>query len=196
MITLTLNATDEKVANSLRQKGPVLIESLSKRLMWLMTKLQRKIQTEKLQGQVLNQRSGKLANSIRSEGVHAEGSAIVGSVQGAGGPAFYGAVHEYGGKGPYEIRPTGKKALAFFPSGSSGSLISKSDLRKMYTGPLSHRSLKSSALGKFRESGGVVVKSVMHPAALKRSFMASTLTEMSPEILSSLQESIDAEVSK
>lgn len=191
MIQLSFNGSDEQVAAWLQKFGPTLIAALSKHLTFLMIKLQRHIQVDKLQGQVLAQRSGKLVNSIRTEGVREEASQLVGSVQGAGGVAWYGVVHEYGGKGFYQILPVNKKALAFFPSGSAGIQTGKSDIRKLYSGPMSKRGLKASAFNKFGELGGVVVKSVNHPPAAKRSFMASGLEDMTAEIFASLQAEVD-----
>lgn len=66
-----------------------------------------------LHGQVLKQRSGKLAGSIRMIPAVKSGESIVGQVEGAGGPAWYGALFENGGTGPFEIRPVAAKALRF-----------------------------------------------------------------------------------
>jgi hypothetical protein len=62
-----------------------------------MLQLQAKVVGEKLQGQVLQHRTGKLSASIRAIPVTQEGGVIVGIVEGGGGPAFYGRIHEYGG---------------------------------------------------------------------------------------------------
>jgi hypothetical protein len=187
--------SDVAVAQSIRGKSDVLVKALVTKLTWLMLKLQQKIQTEKLQGQVLHQRSGKLVGSIRTEGVVQEASELKGSVQGAGGVAWYGIVHEKGGKGPYLIQPVNKKALAFFPSGSLGTIQSKTSLRSMYSGPMSARSLRPSKFSQFGAQGGVVVKSVMHPAAIQRSFMLSALEDMSAEIVSELEKTVHGTLS-
>jgi len=80
MLKLSFNTSDERLAQNA-----------------LMLELQAKIVGEKLQGQVLAHRSGKLAGSIRVVPAIVEGTSVVGIVQGAGGPAFYGRVHEFGG---------------------------------------------------------------------------------------------------
>lgn len=66
-----------------------------------------------LHGQVLKQRSGKLAGSIRMIPAVKSGTSIVGQVEGAGSSAWYGALFENGGTGPFEIRPVRAKALRF-----------------------------------------------------------------------------------
>jgi hypothetical protein len=68
---------------------------------------------QELHGQVLKQRSGKLAGSIRMIPAAKSGESVVGSVEGAGGPAWYGSLFENGGTGPFEIRPVAAKALRF-----------------------------------------------------------------------------------
>jgi hypothetical protein len=187
-------SSDKAVPEKIRIKGKSLPALLARKLTFFMIKLQAKIQTEFLSGQVLEHRTGKLINSIRTEGAHQEGDSLIGTVQGAGGVAWYGIVHEQGGKGPYEIRPVNKKALAFFPSGTAGTLITKADLRKMYSGPMSARSLKPSKFGQFSDQGGVVVKSVMHPALPKRPFMVPALEDMAQEIYDGLQTTVNESI--
>lgn len=68
---------------------------------------------QELHGQVLKQRSGKLAGSIRMIPAVKEGTSVIGQVEGAGGPAWYGAVFEHGGTGPFDIRPVNAQALRF-----------------------------------------------------------------------------------
>lgn len=75
------------------------------------------IQGEELHGQVLNQRTGKLAGSIRFLPATQEGTSVVGAVEGAGGPAWYGALFEHGGTGPFDITPNHAKALRFEVNG-------------------------------------------------------------------------------
>lgn len=186
-----IESSDKVVQQYIRGKANNLRVALAKKLTFLMLKLASKIQTEKLQGQVLQHRSGKLSGSIRSEGVREEGGMLIGSVQGAGGVAWYGQVHEAGGRGPYKIVPVNKLALAFFPSGSIGTLQSKASLRAMYTGPMSARSMKPSKFSQFSAQGGVVVKSVIHPALPARPFMQPALEEMAMEIVDGLQETVN-----
>jgi hypothetical protein len=97
MLKLSFNASDERLASSLRSKGPQVIQAVLRKMNVLMLELQAKIVGEKLQGQVLAHRTGKLAGSIRVVPAVVQGTSVVGEVQGGGGPAFYGRVHEYGG---------------------------------------------------------------------------------------------------
>jgi len=69
------------------------------------------IQGEELHGQILNQRTGKLAGSIRFIPARQEGTSIIAQVEGAGGTAFYGNIFETGGSGPFDIYPVNKQAL-------------------------------------------------------------------------------------
>lgn len=190
MVVLSFGGTDEQVTASLQKFGPTLIGALAKRLTFLMIKLQRHIQVDKLQGQVLAQRSGRLVNSIRAS-VREDDGQLIGTVKGAGGVAWYGMVHERGGRGFYKIEPINGKALAFFPSGSGGMQVGKSEMRKLYSGPMSKRTLLPSAFDKFGKLGGIIVKSVNHPPAQKRSFMATGFEDMTDEIFASLQAEAD-----
>jgi hypothetical protein len=79
------------------------------------------IVSQELHGQVLKQRSGKLAGSIRMIPATVEGAGVVtGHVEGAGGPAWYGRIFEEGGTGPFDIVPVSAKALRFI--GSDGEV--------------------------------------------------------------------------
>lgn len=115
MVTVTVGSNNtvrylESVKTDIRQ-------SLLKAMTRIGIGLQAYIQTKKLEGQVLQHRSGKLIGSIRQHVVD-EGSEIVVVVQGGGGVAPYGYVHEYGGTylvpthwrtsklgNPYQVRP-------------------------------------------------------------------------------------------
>ena len=100
MLTVTFNGSDERVALILRFRGPKIVEAIARKLDVLMLQLQAKIAGEKLQGQVLQHRTGKLSGSIREIPVTNDGTLITGAVEGAGGPAWYGKLHEYGGTFP------------------------------------------------------------------------------------------------
>jgi hypothetical protein len=97
MLKLSFNGSDQRVEASLRARGPQIIQAVIRKMDGLMIQLQGKIVGEKLQGQVLQHRSGKLSGSIRAIPAVQDGTSIVGAVEGGGGPAFYGRVHEYGG---------------------------------------------------------------------------------------------------
>ena len=113
-------SSDARVIAAIKARGPKIVESLRVALDQSMLMLQRRIQ-EKLSGEVLQDRGGTLRRSIEKMPTEVRGSQIVGSVTGAGGPAFYGVYHEKGGLREYEILPgiltgkSNKRALAFFP---------------------------------------------------------------------------------
>ena len=78
---------------------------------------------ENLSGKVLNTKSGALLGAVRS-GVEQLGSQLIGFVE--IDPANttvkeYALVHEYGGKGSYEIVPVSKRMLRFI--GKSGDVV-------------------------------------------------------------------------
>ena len=97
MISLSFDGSDKNVQEILRQKGRGIVAALLPTMDALDIKLQRHIQTDYLHGQVLAQRSGKLVGSIRAIPAHAEGTFLIGAVEGGGGPAWYGRLHELGG---------------------------------------------------------------------------------------------------
>lgn len=117
MITLSFSGTDGTVIQRFFGKGAAIVHALATKLQALNFQLQAKIQGEKLQGQVLNQRTGKLAASVRALPVEEEAGQIRGSVQAGGGPAFYGRIQEKGGTSEYDIAPVNKQALAFMLTG-------------------------------------------------------------------------------
>jgi phage gpG-like protein len=69
---------------------------------------------QKLSGSVLNERSGRLRDSVAGRVIEGAG-AIQGSVSCEGVP--YAAVHEFGGESAYPIVPSSAQALAFMVGG-------------------------------------------------------------------------------
>lgn len=92
--TLTHNA--EVVAARLRGRGANMRQSVRQCFARIALWLQRDIQTNALEGQVLHHRSGKLIGSIR-QWTEVGDREITTIVQGGGGVAPYGEIHEYGG---------------------------------------------------------------------------------------------------
>lgn len=193
-IRLSFNDSDRLLIARLNGRGNAIIEALSTKLTALMLRLQQHIVRDKLSGQVLHHRSGKLAGSIVAYPAQAEGSLLVGKVEGASGPAFYGQVHEMGGRGAYDIYPKNKKALAFFSDKwakvQGGMMLRTSPVLhgrqirlQMRTGGVRQR---AAAVGAFHGQGGFVVKHVHHPPALKRSYMATAAEEMRSQIVEDL----------
>lgn len=101
MISLSFNDSDAKVVAKLRERAPLIVSAVMRKMDELMLRLQAKIVGEKLSGQVLKRRTGKLSNSIRAIPAVIEanfqGDSIRGAVEGGGGPAWYGRIHEFGG---------------------------------------------------------------------------------------------------
>jgi hypothetical protein len=111
------NASDRKLIASLKAKAPQLIQVLTSKLTALMAQLQRYIVTQKLSGQVLKRRTGILAGSVTLIPIKVQGNRILGGIDAAAGPAFYGNVHEYGGEKEYPITAVKARALAFMVDG-------------------------------------------------------------------------------
>lgn len=103
-VELTLGGGEEAVER-LYLKTERILTSLTDTMNELMLQLQSDIVSEKLHGQVLHQRTGKLAGSIRAIPTVQEGETLVGAVEGGGGVAWYGRIHEYG-MDPYDYEVT------------------------------------------------------------------------------------------
>lgn len=88
--------------------------ALYARIFGLALELEHYIKTEKLSGQVLNHRTGKLQSSINSE-VKESGANIIGRVF-SNNSVNYAAIHEFGGQVP-DRYPVNGKALHFFIGG-------------------------------------------------------------------------------
>lgn len=117
MISITFSGSDQALIERFQGKAAAIVHALATKLQALNFQLQAKIQGEKLQGQVLQQQTGKLAASVRALPVEEEAGQIRGSVQAGGGPAFYGRIQEKGGTTAYEIVPVNKQALRFMLGG-------------------------------------------------------------------------------
>jgi hypothetical protein len=89
---------------------------------------------------VLNHLSGKLAGSVHADPTVYDGEFLRAYVYAAGGPAWYGKVHEYGGQSAYVILPVTKKALRFLVGGKE--VFAKSVLHP----PLPQRAFMSPSL--------------------------------------------------
>jgi len=167
MLRLTLNNTHAQVVAALQVKQDKLVSALLDKMTYLMQRLQQKIVGEKLSGQVLSRRSGRLADSIIAEPAILEGTDIVGRVAWAGGEAWYGKVHEFGGTRDFVINVQ----------------ASRREWRR--AGVLGKRALRFMLGGK-----EVFTPYVFHPPLPKRPFMAPSLEEMREEIKEGLRERI------
>lgn len=160
--------SDQRLVESLRAKGPNIVRILMTKVNSLMIQLQSYIVAEKLSGQYLKRRTGKLAGSIRFIPATLEGTKIIGAVEGAGSASWYGKLYEYetaGGTGgvphSWEIVATNARALNFVMSGRD-----------------------------------VFVKSVTHPGLALRPFMTDSLNENADRIAGELQAAIDEEINQ
>jgi hypothetical protein len=145
-VEISFRGTDRTVIEALGAKLDRMTLALTAKLTEIHLRLQAKIAGEKLAGQVLKQQSGKLAGSIRAIPTVQEGQELIGAVEGAGGPAWYGVVHERGGTHAYDIVPVSKKALAFMVN---GQLIFR---KLVHHPPLPRRSFMASTLTEETES--------------------------------------------
>lgn len=96
-IKIGFNGTDKRVIGYLTSLYPRIIPAVMNTIDIQNLILQQYIVTQKLSGQVLKHRTGKLAASVNVIPARMEGTQIVGNVIAAGGPAWYGKIHEYGG---------------------------------------------------------------------------------------------------
>jgi hypothetical protein len=139
---------------SFRRGGMKAVERLLAKADEIFARLREKVIGSYLSGQMLERRSGHLQESVQVIPATLEGEKIIAGLQAGGELAPYGTYFVEGGKGPYDIIPIGKKALAFFVA--EGSMTNKS--------------------GKyFRDF--VTVKHVTHPAIEKRDFMHAAFDE-------------------
>lgn len=92
MINVSL-VGDQVIAARYKALGPQLRTRLADTIYALCIKLVGHIQQDKLQGQVLHHRSGRLQRSIHANPIRTEGTKIIGEV---GTNVEYAAVHEYG----------------------------------------------------------------------------------------------------
>lgn len=89
-----------------------VVDAVAEKVRALTTNLQHHIVADKLQGQVLNHRSGALSRSIQQD-VETSGDVTTGRVF-SSGDVKYAAIHEYGGTTkPHDIFPVKAQALAF-----------------------------------------------------------------------------------
>ena len=117
MIEVSYSGSDELILRAIGAKGEEIPLAVAAKLDELDTEMQGYIVSEELSGQVLNQRSGKLAGSIRAITAVMEGTSVVGQVQGGGGATgigngkSYADLFEYGQS--VDIYPVNAKVLRF-----------------------------------------------------------------------------------
>jgi len=157
---MILSATlvgDKELIQRLESLPKAVQAALRVKVTALSLKLEAKVKRDKLNGQVLNRITGRLARSI-SHKVDVDAHSVYGRVF-SSGDVKYAAIHEFGGTtAPHIIYP--KKALAL----------------------------------SFVNSGGeqVFARQVNHPGSKmpERSFLRSSLREMSAQISRDLKETV------
>lgn len=181
-IKYTFNGTDLAIQRIFRTKRDAVVEALIAKMDQLTQRLEQKIVGEKLAGEVLQTRSGRLASSIKAQPSHIDGSKIIGEVEWATGDAFYGRVFEEGGKGFYAINPRGVE----------GSQIAKM-MRSHKKGTVQQfgQNFLANPDDTSRFSTGFFSKTgVFHEPAKKSSFMKSSIDEMREEFINGLRETV------
>ena len=115
-ITTKLEGFDEAKA-SIAARAARLTDALYKKIFSLCVQVQSKVQGNLAAGIGLKSRHGTagLAGSVRVIEPTVAGTIITGSVQGGGGPFWYGGMWEFKGHG--EIVPINKKALSWLADG-------------------------------------------------------------------------------
>lgn len=143
-MTLTFNGSDLQVAQNLRARIARVMPQVAETMNAENISLQSYIQGSKLQGQVLQHRTGKLFNSVRADNAVIEGERVVGGVHGAGGVAWYGRLHEYGGIF------TRRTAMSFGKIGTKKRMTAQRTMGTVYTLP--ERSFMRSAFVERRDA--------------------------------------------
>lgn len=113
---LTIQVNDTAVRAWLDNMPIAVRNRLQQTIYTLAEKLRSHIVNDKLRGQVLNRRTGRLGQSIQQK-VTSGATAITGTVFSAG-DVKYAAIHEYGGQtAAHVIEAVNAKALAFEKAG-------------------------------------------------------------------------------
>lgn len=156
ILTATL-VGDKELVSRLESLPQAVRQALQRKVTILALKLENKVKNDKLNGQVLNRISGRLARSIAYK-VDVTDDSVYGRVF-SSGDVKYAAIHEYGGTtAPHLILPKKAKALAFLSS----------------TGDQ------------------VFAQKVNHPGSKmpERSFLRSSLRDMSSEISTGMKKTV------
>lgn len=117
IVTVSITGDRQLIARFDRMPEAIAT-ALQKKVTALTLKLENKVKTQKLNGQVLNRVTGRLARSITHE-VDVEPNGVYGRVF-SSGDVKYAAIHEFGGQtAPHVIYPKKAAALSFIGSGGN-----------------------------------------------------------------------------
>lgn len=156
IVNIVVNG-DKEVIAKFKSMPAAVHAALLQKVYELSLKLEAHVKKNKLSGQVLGRKSGRLIRSIGSKVLQTPQSVFGIVFQSSDVP--YGAIHEYGGKtGAHLIVPKKAKVLAF--AGKGG--------------------------------GQVFARKVNHPGSTfpERSYMRSSLRDLSTEISTGMKEAI------
>ena len=170
MIRASINTAE--VSEGLRGRAPRVLQALRRKMDALDIALQSHIQGDKLSGQVLHHRSGKLFDSVRIVEAQVQGNEVTGAVEGAGGIAWYGRLHEYGGT---FARKAGTVRLR---TNARGELLRQEGGVLAVFAKASHKRVREVAYGK---------GTITFP---ERSFMRTGMADMHPKIIEGLKEAL------
>ena len=121
LVEISLTGDKALIARLEKMPGAVR-QALELKVTVLALKLEKLIKTGKLNGQVLNRISGRLARSINNK-VEVTANSVFAKVFSAG-DVKYAAIHEYGGQtAPHIIEPKKASVLAF--AGAGGMVFAK-----------------------------------------------------------------------
>jgi len=116
MLSISLQG-DQALIAKIGRMPDSLYRAMKAKLLALALKLQRKIVTEKLSGQVLHKRTGALASSIDHKWISESKNNLIIAV-GSLKSVPYAAIHEFGGTTrPHIIEPVKAEVLAFVAGG-------------------------------------------------------------------------------
>lgn len=171
---LNVNVNAERVLAALNGTTPRMRENLVRVVNRLSIEVQAGVKETKLSGQVLHVRTGTLRRSINRR-VDADGDSVVATV---GTNVHYAHVHEYGFTGSVNVREHVRRSRA------------QMSLAKFRTNKLGER---IEVKGSYRKAGGgtgeIHVRAHVREMNMpERSFLRSTLSEMSPKIRHDLKE--------
>ena len=171
MIELSFDGSDVRLSEFIRKRGGNILLALQKRFTILGLMIQRHLIQNHLSAPggfdslMLHHRTGKLIQSIRALPAEASSGGVSLTVQGGGGPAFYGKYHEFGGT---FLIPEHVRRIGFNAKGKRTRLLTIGGTGRVRRG-----------VDKV-EAGTVKAHNVTYPM---RSFMRSSLGEMRGAII-------------
>ena len=168
MFTISIKG-DENIINQFEGMGAEVRAALMATVPELAKALQGHVVQDKLNGQVLNQRSGALARSIQQESPIEQDGGIYGRVF-SSGDVKYAAIHEYGGV----IKHPG--GTAYIPGLGPGGLPAF---------------ISNSAADGLASIGHAVPRTLPHDIPMpERSFLRSSLADQAAEIAQGLKDAV------